>query len=189
MILPSIDVAGAAGLIDSADAPPVVVFLSNREVRAAARRALEGRAGRRRLSWLALTREDDEPARFLERLAATLDAHRAIAELQGNPFASAAFPPVVPRIGSFLEGPAAEHAFEGLTRLLDELYAERLERSLVLSNYEVIKHAPVHRLIGFLLEFHPENLRIALFTAELPTLIGVPRLLVRQRAGFYLCER
>lgn len=186
MMLPHIDVSAAAGLIDSAEAPPLLVFLSDERVGAEVCAALLRRATERRLSWLALTSADDDPLRFVDRLAASLEAPGGFSETP-DPVSFSALS--ARGVSCKAGGAAEERAVAALTLLLDRLHVEQLVRSLVLDGYGVISGASTDRLVGYLLQFLPETLRVALFSGEMPTLIGVPRLLVRQRAQLYICER
>jgi LuxR family maltose regulon positive regulatory protein len=122
----------------------------------------EGRAARR-VAWLSLDKDDNDPARFLIHLVAAL---QTVSPDLGAPALAA------------LQLPQPPPADAILTALLNELAGGAGSYTLVLDDYHVIEVEPVDRALAFLVEHLPPQLHLLIATREDPQL-PLPRLRAR----------
>lgn len=117
----------------------------------------------RRVAWLSLDRDDNDPARFLLHLVAALQT-------------------VSPELGagslSALRSPQPPPADVILTALLNELAGGAGSYILILDDYHVIEAELVDRAVAFLVEHLPPQLHLLIATREDPQL-PLPRLRAR----------
>src|SRR3712207_4085795 len=130
---------------------------------------LEGRAGGgSSVAWLSLDEGDNDPARFLSHLVATL---KTIEEGTGEGVLAALRSPEPPRIDALAGA------------LVDELAAIPGEVALVLDEYHVIDAGPVHEIVTFMLDHLPPNMHLAISSRVDP-----PLPLARLRARGQMAE-
>ena len=124
------------------------------------------RRSRHPVAWLSLDAGDNDPARFWRHAVAALDGVR---------------PGISERMGPLL-GPPPPPSFEPLvTALINEVAGQPAADEallLVLDDYQVISSPLVHSSLGFLLEYRPPGLRLALTSRSDPPL-GLARLRAR----------
>jgi LuxR family transcriptional regulator, maltose regulon positive regulatory protein len=120
------------------------------------------------VTWLSLDEGDNDPARFLSHLVATL---KTIEEGIGEGVLAALRSPEAPR-------------FDALAgALVDELAALPGEVALVLDDYHVIDAGPVHEIVTVLLDHLPPNAHLAISSR-----IDPPLPLARLRARDQMIE-
>ena len=116
-----------------------------------------------RVAWLSLDEGDNDPARFLVYLVATLQT-------------------IVPKIGegvlAMLQSPQSPPAESILTDLLNEITTVSSNFTLVLDDYHVIESQPVDQTLTFLVDHLPPQLHLVIATREDPSL-PLARLRVR----------
>ncbi|MEW6265885.1 MAG: LuxR C-terminal-related transcriptional regulator [Thermodesulfobacteriota bacterium] len=114
-------------------------------------------------AWLSLDEGDNDPARFLNHLAATLQR-------------------VVPGAGRSVQDAlqlAQTPPLEALmTSLINDLTLAARDFVLVLDDYHLIRRAGVHRAVAFLLDRQPPAMHLVMATRHDPPL-PIPRWLVR----------
>jgi LuxR family maltose regulon positive regulatory protein len=117
----------------------------------------------RRVAWLSLDKDDNDPARFLLHLVAALQT-------------------VSPELGAgtlaALQSPQPPPADVILTALLNELGGGAGRYILVLDDYHLIEAELVDRALAFLVEHLPPQLHLLVATREDPQLL-LPRLRAR----------
>lgn len=123
--------------------------------------------GRFAAGWLALDTGDNDLVRFLNYLAAALDA---------------AVPALRERIDPLLKSPHPPPANEILTAMINHLVAAGEEATppcppvvLILDDYHLVTVANIHDAVAFLLEHQPAGLHLILLTRADPPL-PLPRL-------------
>ena len=109
----------------------------------------------RRVAWLSLDAEDNDPARFLSHLVAAL---RTIAADIGEGVVGA------------LRSPHPPPAESILTALLNEIVTIEDDLVLVLDDYHVIDAEPVDAALAFLLEHLTPRMHLVIATREDPSL-------------------
>jgi LuxR family transcriptional regulator, maltose regulon positive regulatory protein len=120
------------------------------------------------VAWVALDESDNDPARFLDYLGASVARALAISGGECGEETAAA-------------RPAGED--DALTRLINTLALQGREVLLVLDDYHVISAPAVHAAVAFLLEHLPAQARLAIGTRADP-----PLPLARLRARGQLVE-
>ncbi|MEZ4663930.1 MAG: hypothetical protein R2911_40875, partial [Caldilineaceae bacterium] len=109
----------------------------------------------RRVAWLSLDDEDNDPGRFLTYFVTALHSiHAAIGE---NTLAA-------------LQAPQLPPLTALLTPLLNDLHQLAEPIALVLDDYHLISAQPIHEALIFLIEHLPPNLRLILTTRMDPPL-------------------
>ena len=103
--------------------------------------------------WLSLDESDNDPARFLAYLLATLQHIRPETGQVAQAMMQAKPPPSAEAI---------------LTSLINDLAAAPGPFVLVLDDYHVIHTLAVHQQLGFLLEHRPTQMRLVVATREDP---------------------
>jgi LuxR family maltose regulon positive regulatory protein len=126
------------------------------------------RRSERPVAWLSLDEGDNDPARFWRYVAAALDQVR---------------PGIYRRVGALLRGPEPASLEAVVTVVINELAAVPDEVVLVLDDYHLVERAPIHHMLGVLLERGPPQLRLVLATRADP-----PLPLARLRAHGQLAE-
>lgn len=127
------------------------------------------RRAARPVAWLSLDPGDNDPVRFLRHLAAALDAS------SGDGRAA-----VADVVEGLLAGGRDASLDAAVTALVNSVAASEDEFVLVLDDYHVIDHEPVHALVRFLLTHPPTQLRTVVVTRSDPPL-QLPRLRARGR--------
>jgi LuxR family transcriptional regulator, maltose regulon positive regulatory protein len=120
------------------------------------------------VAWLTLERSDDTPSDFLVALCAALAPIR---------------PAVVSRASVLLHLPAPASAMRVLDLLLRELSDCAEACTIVLDDYHVLEHDPVHQLVARLVEHAPPALHVVIASRTEP-----PLPLARLRARGLLVE-
>ncbi|MCB0111113.1 MAG: hypothetical protein KDE53_34565, partial [Caldilineaceae bacterium] len=108
----------------------------------------------RRVAWLSLDDEDNDPGRFLTYFVAALHSIAAIGE---NTLAA-------------LQAPQLPPLTALLTPLLNDLYQLAEPLALVLDDYHLISAQPIHDALVFLIEHLPPTLRLIITTRLDPPL-------------------
>lgn len=109
----------------------------------------------KRHAWLSLDEGDNDPARFLACLVAALQ--------RASPF-------VGQGAQTMLESPRPPPHEALLTSLINDIAATPSPLILVLDDYHLIHTLAIHRLLAFLLEHQPPQMRLAIISREDPPL-------------------
>lgn len=107
------------------------------------------------ITWLSLDKDDNDPARFLAYLIATLQ--RVNANLGAG-------------LVEVLQTPQPPPIEALLTALVNEISALSVSFVLILDDYHVIEAKPVNRALAFLLEHLPPQMHLVIATREDPDL-------------------